>query len=51
MLNRHLGNASLDEMEELVLEDKYEVLLHKHGMSKRNLTPSCLPPLRRGSPL
>lgn len=51
MLNRHLGNASLDEMEELVLEDKYEVLLHKQGMSKRNLTPSYLPPLRRGSPL
>ena len=51
MLNRHLGNASLDEMEELVLEDKYEVLLHKQGLSKRDLTPSYLPPLRRGSPL
>ena len=49
MLNRHLADASLDEMEELMLENKYEVLMHKHNGGKRDF--SYLPPLRRASPL
>ena len=44
LLNRHLVNESLDEREELLLESKYEVLLHR-------LDQGYLPPLRRPSPL
>ena len=54
-LNRHLLEVSMDEMDELMLDDKYEVLLHKHQIGPQDLSlaqqPTKLPPLRRYSPV
>ena len=50
MLNRQLVE-SLDEMEELQLDNKFEVLLHKQSQSKPVFTPAHLPRLTRASPL